>query len=259
MFQLIQLWTKVFNAVLDFFFSRTRGQGRRRLDTTNENEGNRSDTSPWMQPAAVNAQLLNANPGIWTVSEFLSPDRVQRLKAAVERVESTTNLFQTCGPAHGFNSSCTYLSASSPGVHVDDQKLIADLMEDIRSQVWPYKHLYDLHHVFVQRMPEGTPPTLVHMDYRVHDESDIDTSHLAAVSVVVYLTDSLPATVFPDIHLKIPPKAGNLATWLNINADGSANPSSTHGIQANPLGAPDRLAFAMSFFRNFTWVQEERP
>jgi hypothetical protein len=199
-------------------------------------------THPWASPSSTHdATLVVENPGIWILEDFLTEQEVQDITVAIKRVEAQPDIFDACGPSHGKQSQCAYLGAKD-AITDADKAAFTSLLSKIQA-VWGHHGQLDLSKqrdlFFVQRMALGNPPTKMHMDFK-------EDASIAPVSVVLYLDDSKAGTVFETTTLK--PKKGRMATWLNVNSDGSPNLRSSHGVQGLPENGTERLTMSYSFF-----------
>jgi hypothetical protein len=73
-------------------------------------------------------------------------------------------------------------------------------------------------------------------------------------TVVVYLTSALSdtdgTTFFPELDVRIAPKAGDALSFVNVDADGKADPKMNHGVSGvDPKAGRDRLVLQIPIRR----------
>ena len=205
---------------------------------------NREEELPWATPAADGAELLAADPGIWTLPGFLDKELVDKLKALADKYGNALGHYGKCGSTNPEEKKCFRFTPFLAETDQDGSELYLEVRAKIDS-IWPQFHHRDYFTMLEQKGKAG--PVDYHFD-------GLSTWHMPA-TVVIYLTDSEEGaggdTVFPLVGedgLSVSTRKGTALTWLNAHADGLIKEKSTHGAQATTDDSSRRMILTQNFF-----------
>ena len=207
------------------------------------------DSGPWTSPRGefATATMLAANPGVWARDDFLSGEEVARVLDALP----PTNATCPEGLAGSFDATCW---GRCKGAAHDKQvcKVCSQLettkypwLTDRMLGVWDSGDVREKPDTFdVMRYQKHAEPTLAHRDR-------MSGGGYASASMVVFLTDGNDAALHfpntPGSALKIHPKVGSSAAWLNALPCGRSSYEGVHGVEAAPESATgDRIVLFSS-------------
>ena len=195
-------------------------------------------------------QLLASNPGIWYHDNFLNKNEIASMQYLSNKYGKEMGMYGPCRYAnHRMNAHpnsgkqcfkmstekvCNgpYRSSKCDGTVTNpkDSAIVERLFQKVQS-LWSTT-IDPEPHIKFQLTDPGTIPMHLHHDHRT-------------ITFMIYLTNGGAGTVFPNVNVTIPPKAGAAATWLNYNQDGKRNPLADHAVQAHPTWAGERLSVAV--------------
>ena len=210
---------------------------------------NREDELPWAAPAVDGAELLAADPGIWTLPEFFDEELAEKIKALVDKYGNDLGQYHDCSlvnraPINPEEKKCFRFTPSLAETDKDDSELYLKVRAKIKS-IWPQFRLRDYFTVLDQKGYAG--PVDYHLD-------GLSTWHMPA-TVIIYLTDGEEGTggdtVFPLVGenvVSVSPRKGTALTWLNVHADGLIKENSIHGVQATTDESSGRTILTQKFF-----------
>lgn len=203
---------------------------------------NRKEELPWATPAADGAELLAADPGIWTLPGFLDEELVDKLKTLVDKYGNDLGHYQGCASVHPDERKCFRFTPFLAETDQDDSELYLEVRAKIDS-IWPQFRLRDYFTAMDQKGNAGPA------DYHIDGQD-----HAIPATVIIYLTDSEEGTggdtVFPlagESGVSVPPRKGTVLTWLNTFADGMINNNSLHGSQATTHENSGRTILTQEF------------
>ena len=206
---------------------------------------------PWTSPRGefATATMLTANPGVWTRDDFLSGEEVARVLDALP----PTNATCPEGLTGSFDATCW---GRCKGAAHDKQagKVCSKLetkkypwLTDRMLGVWDSGDVREKPDTFdVMRYQKHAEPTHAHRDR-------MSGGGYASASMPVFLTGGdvndaalhFPNT--PGSALKIHPKRGLSAAWLNALPCGKSSFEGVHGVEAAPESATgDRIVLFTS-------------
>mmetsp|Transcript_27872 Transcript_27872/g.65437 ORF Transcript_27872/g.65437 Transcript_27872/m.65437 type:complete len:368 (+) Transcript_27872:92-1195(+) len=204
---------------------------------------NRKEELPWATPAADGAELLAADPGIWTLPGFLDEELVDKIKALVDKYGNDLGHYGKCAPQQPEEKKCFQFTPFLAETDQDDSELYLEVRAKINS-IWPQFRLRDYFTTMNQK--GNTGPVDYHID-------GTEARHMPA-TVIIYLTDSEEGTggdtVFPlagESGVSVTPRKGTVLTWLNTHADGMIKEKSTHGVQATTDDSSGRITLTQRF------------
>ena len=226
------------------------------------------DTSePWASPITNKARLLAADPGIWTIENFLSENEADTLLNLVEEYGKDNRMFGPCkdiemqpgdarpteakvcfmispervckGPNfHGLDNPCDFSTQAKDGEFITYLLAKVKNLWNIDVEADPFAK--------VQVSIGDTAPIDLHNDDNVAITFAIGLSNGGAGAIFPYAMDGV--SVFP--------KKGTAHTWLNVDRLGRRNPRADHAVQAHPLSAGERIVVIVDFLlkdiTNFT-------
>ena len=207
-------------------------------------------TSPNMTTMNGGGELLVRNPGIWYYENFLNPEELDSMHYLSNKYGKDLGMYGPCRyDSHPMNAhpnsgkQCfkmsidqvcdgPYRSSNCDGTVTDpqDSAIVEQLLQKVQS-LWSTT-IDPEPHIKFQLTDAGTIPMHLHHDHRT-------------ITFMIYLTDGGAGTVFPNVNVTLPPKAGAAATWLNYDREGKRNPLADHAVQAHPGWAGERLSVAV--------------
>ena len=212
--------------------------GRRLSDAEN-----REEELPWASPAADGAELLAADPGIWSLPGFLDEELVDKLKTLLDKYGNDLGHYQDCFPLFPEEKKCFHFTPFLAETDQDDSELYLEVRAKIQS-IWPQFYLRE--YLSVQEQKGHAGPTDYHTDGQGTPKQ---------ATVIIYLTNSEEGTggdtVFPLVGedgLSVSPRKGMALTWLNLHADGRSKEKSLHGAQATTHESSGRSIITQKFF-----------
>ena len=202
----------------------------------------------WASPKnSSGAMLLAADPGIWTIENFLSVSEMEDLFELVDKYGHGLDLFGSCfgydtSPHPSTNKVCMKISSETvcPGPYhkcthdtePEDAVLVNNILDKV-NQVWSFGETSSPFIKFQLSMG-GTPAVSYHADY-------------FPVTFLVYLHEGGASTVFPNVNVEIQPKKGMAVMFLNQYSNGRRNPKADHAVQAQPASAGNRMVMQFEF------------
>ena len=190
---------------------------------------------PWTSPDYSSAELIDNDPGIWKIDNFLDEDTVTKMLNTFE----DDDRFGPC-PGSFYKDleckQCLNLSSSN-SINEEESEIVNALLSKVKN-IWQTDSLRD--YFFVQRVQPNCHPTHIHVDS--------EDGKSATTSFNFYLNDSDAGVIFPNANLIVKPKRAMALTWLNVHPDGGRNYMSDHGIQAMPKNGSVRYVLSYRSF-----------
>ena len=210
------------------------------------------DDEPWLIPSAGNAKLLAANPGIWTVDNFLDQSELHRVATLIEKYGINGEMFGPCKTDSPTDSSphprsgkeCFKISPETVcagpysicprivGTDGEDAVFLQHLFDKVNKVLQLPKPIDS--NIKIQNSFGGTPPVDLHVDPQV-------------LTFNVYLSDGGANIIFPNADVQVTPKAGMALTFLNHHKGGYRNPMADHAVQAHPENVGNRTILHFEF------------
>ena len=228
-------------------------------------EASSREMQPWIAPDRAGTKLIAADPGLWSIENFLSPDEADKLLDLMKRNGEDRGLWGSCRHesqitnAHPHeNKQCFKISTEnacegpykvSSCEHVveePDSGFVDMLLR--RFEVMWSKDVQASSYIKFHHTQGDTLPMALHMDAGT------------SISMVVYLSDGGAETLFPFVGadgFSNAPKMGSALAWLNVEANGSRNHKASHAVQAHPSSMGDRYValFQVDLFTSKSTVE----
>ena len=217
------------------------------------------DTSkPWASPNTENAKLLAADPGIWTIEDFLSEEEADTLLDLVDKYGKKYQMFGPCKdiekqPGDARPSEAQVCFMISPervckGPYASDLDNPCDFStkakdgEFINLLLSKFKNLWNIN-------AEADPFAKFSLSLGDTAPVDLHNDHNVAITFAVGLSNGGAGVIFPraDNGVSVFPKKGTAHTWLNVDRLGRRNPKADHAVQAHPSSAGERLVVILEF------------
>lgn len=205
---------------------------------------------PWTSPNSENAELLEEDPGIWVIPNFLNNDDTIKLANLLEKYRDDTGP-SPCSRTAPDGRNCIYFTENEVSQNYEEDEAV--FYSNIRNKVqalWPQLNLLETNGIY-DVPKDKTDPFGYHWD------------HSFESTTLIFLTDNDDGRggnfVFPFAGpngVTVTPKKGTVLTWLSRRSDGEMNKSHAHGIQATAPGS-SQLISVHNFARGNTPVQVE--